>query len=217
MAFAVRPQSELRESSKIVPVRMRRGINTVRELARLKVFYPHMLHSIPFTPYLPRLSFPRRSIRSITTVAKSSRLHRFCTATQSPTKLASPHHNNKFSSLSSPSQNQSTTTATRRSDLVSRHLSSTTPSTTANMSYGKHPSEFSVRKIGTPNTLDFRAYIERDGQPLSPFHDVPLYANEQQTVLNMIVEIPRWTNAKLEVIFRNLLSLERWKLTLRLP
>jgi hypothetical protein len=169
---------------------------------------PHMLQSqstIHFTPYLPRLSFPCRSIRSITAVAKISCLHRFCTTTQSPTKLASPHHNNKFSSLSSPSQNQSTTIATRRSDLVSRHLSSTTPSTTANMSYGKHPSEFSVRKIGAPNTLEFRAFIERDGQPLSPFHDVPLYANEQQTVLNMIVEIPRWTNAKLEVIFRNVL------------
>jgi inorganic pyrophosphatase len=67
------------------------------------------------------------------------------------------------------------------------------------MSYGKHLSEFSVRKIGAPNTLEFRAFIERDGLPLSSFHDVPLYANEQQTVLNMIVEIPRWTNAKLEV------------------
>jgi inorganic pyrophosphatase len=67
------------------------------------------------------------------------------------------------------------------------------------MSYGKQPSEFSVRKIGAPNTLEFRAFIEKDGTPVSPFHDVPLYANEQQTVLNMVVEIPRWTNAKLEV------------------
>ena len=69
------------------------------------------------------------------------------------------------------------------------------------MSYGKQPSEFTVRKIGSPNTLEFRAYVEKDGQPVSPFHDVPLYANEQQTILNMVVEIPRWTNAKLEVSF----------------
>lgn len=34
---------------------------------------------------------------------------------------------------------------------------------------------------------------------VSPFHDIPLYANEDKTVLNMIVEIPRWTNAKLEI------------------
>ncbi|KZZ94540.1 inorganic pyrophosphatase [Ascosphaera apis ARSEF 7405] len=58
---------------------------------------------------------------------------------------------------------------------------------------------YSVRKIGAPNTTDFRAYIEKDGQPVSAFHDVPLWANEEKTVLNMVVEIPRWTNAKLEV------------------
>lgn len=61
------------------------------------------------------------------------------------------------------------------------------------------PSGYSVRKNAAPNTLEHRIYIEKDGVPLSPFHDIPLYANEQQTVLNMIVEIPRWTNAKMEV------------------
>ena len=61
------------------------------------------------------------------------------------------------------------------------------------------PGAYTVRKTGAPNTLEHRIYIEKDGQPLSPFHDIPLYANEQQTVLNMIVEIPRWTNAKMEV------------------
>lgn len=61
------------------------------------------------------------------------------------------------------------------------------------------PGGYSVRKNGAPNTLEHRIYIEKDGVPLSPFHDIPLYANEQQTILNMIVEIPRWTNAKMEV------------------
>merc|ERR1711964_955980 len=37
------------------------------------------------------------------------------------------------------------------------------------------------------------------GQPLSPFHDVPLYADEANGILNFIVEIPRWTNAKIEI------------------
>ena len=60
-------------------------------------------------------------------------------------------------------------------------------------------SPYSVRKIGAANTLEHRVYIEKDGQPISPFHDIPLYANQEQTILNMIVEIPRWTNAKLEV------------------
>lgn len=60
------------------------------------------------------------------------------------------------------------------------------------MSYG-------IRKIAQPHTLEHRVYIEKDGVPVSPFHDIPLYANEQQTILNMVVEIPRWTNAKQEV------------------
>lgn len=88
--------------------------------------------------------------------------------------------------------------ASHRTGQILRHFSSWSgPSD--KMSYGKQPSEFSVRKVGAPNTLEFRAFIEKDGTPVSPFHDVPLYANEQQMVLNMIVEIPRWTNAKLEV------------------
>ena len=65
--------------------------------------------------------------------------------------------------------------------------------------HSKAPSAYTVRKIGAPNTLEHRVFIEKDGVPVSPFHDIPLYANEQQTVLNMIVEIPRWTNAKQEV------------------
>ncbi|KAI9758800.1 MAG: 39S ribosomal protein L44, mitochondrial [Chaenotheca gracillima] len=61
------------------------------------------------------------------------------------------------------------------------------------------PSAYNVRKVGAPNTLEHRVYIEKDGVPVSPFHDIPLFANEQQTILNMVVEIPRWTNGKLEI------------------
>jgi inorganic pyrophosphatase len=69
----------------------------------------------------------------------------------------------------------------------------------------KAPSQYTARKIAAPNTLEHRIYIEKDGVPVSPFHDIPLYANEQQTVLNMIVEVPRWTNAKMEVRLSSLL------------
>lgn len=61
------------------------------------------------------------------------------------------------------------------------------------------PAQYKARKVGAANTLEHRVYIEKDGVPVSPFHDIPLYANEQQTVLNMIVEVPRWSNAKMEV------------------
>ncbi len=60
-------------------------------------------------------------------------------------------------------------------------------------------SQFTTRRIGAAHTLEYRIFIERDGVPVSPFHDIPLYANEQQTILNMVVEVPRWTNAKMEV------------------
>ncbi|KAF9918354.1 Inorganic pyrophosphatase [Linnemannia zychae] len=60
-------------------------------------------------------------------------------------------------------------------------------------------SAYTNRVIGAPNSLEHRVYIEKDGVPISAFHDVPLYANEAKNVYNMIVEIPRWTNAKLEI------------------
>lgn len=37
------------------------------------------------------------------------------------------------------------------------------------------------------------------GQVISPFHDIPLWADEQAKVANMVCEIPRYSNAKLEV------------------
>lgn len=86
-----------------------------------------------------------------------------------------------------------------RAGLVSRHFVSTSPSSSPSPSHSSPTMSFAVRKIAQPNTLEHRVYIEKDGVPVSPFHDVPLYANEDQTILNMIVEIPRWTNAKVEV------------------
>lgn len=58
---------------------------------------------------------------------------------------------------------------------------------------------YTTRKIAAQHTLEHRVFIEKDGQPISPFHDIPLYANAEKTILNMVVEIPRWTNAKMEV------------------
>jgi inorganic pyrophosphatase len=60
---------------------------------------------------------------------------------------------------------------------------------------------YTTRRVGAANTLEHRVYIEKDGQLVSPWHDIPLFANEQQTILNMVVEVPRWTNAKMEVCF----------------
>jgi len=80
-----------------------------------------------------------------------------------------------------------------RSAQIARHFSGTS------LGAENMASKFTVRKVGAPNTLDHRVYIEKDGVPISPFHDIPLFADSQQTLLNMVVEIPRWTNAKMEV------------------
>ncbi|KAI9485836.1 MAG: inorganic diphosphatase [Benjaminiella poitrasii] len=41
---------------------------------------------------------------------------------------------------------------------------------------------------------------EKNGKVISPFHDIPLYADKKKKdIVNMIVEIPRWTNAKVEI------------------
>ncbi|ORZ40235.1 inorganic pyrophosphatase [Catenaria anguillulae PL171] len=58
---------------------------------------------------------------------------------------------------------------------------------------------YTPRPVNPANTLEHRVFLEKDGKPVSIFHDVPLYANAEKTVFNMIVEIPRWSNAKLEI------------------
>ncbi|PIG84757.1 inorganic diphosphatase [Aspergillus arachidicola] len=129
-----------------------------------------------------------------------------------PTKQATPPSSSSPSSLLSSSSSSpssfspfprvahSASSVTTRAALISRHFSSSaTPPQSPTMSY-------TVRKIGQANTLEHRVYIEKDGQPVSPFHDIPLYANEEQTILNMVVEIPRWTNAKQEISKEELLN-----------
>lgn len=61
--------------------------------------------------------------------------------------------------------------------------------------------EYSLRRSGRPLTTTYRVYFERtkDRVPVSPFHDIPLYHDKHAGVFNMVVEIPRWSNAKFEV------------------
>jgi predicted ATP-grasp superfamily ATP-dependent carboligase len=50
-----------------------------------------------------------------------------------------------------------------------------------------------------PIKPEHRVYIEDNGQVVSPFHDIPLFADQSNGILNMVVEVPRWTNAKMEI------------------
>ncbi|KAG0179356.1 Inorganic pyrophosphatase [Apophysomyces sp. BC1021] len=64
--------------------------------------------------------------------------------------------------------------------------------------------------IGTPFTASHRIYFgtlytiawpvaEKDNTIISPFHDIPLFTDGSKTTMNMVVEIPRWSNAKVEI------------------
>ncbi|KAI9493943.1 inorganic pyrophosphatase [Zychaea mexicana] len=62
-------------------------------------------------------------------------------------------------------------------------------------------SGYNMRQIDALNTKKYRVYLEKDdGTPISPFHDVPLRPDpSNNTVYNMVVEIPRGKNAKVEI------------------
>lgn len=65
---------------------------------------------------------------------------------------------------------------------------------------------------------------ENENGVVSPFHDIPLLADSTGKIFNMVVEIPRWTNAKMEVRlitfyhlknhFLNINYLDKYKVTL---
>lgn len=56
-----------------------------------------------------------------------------------------------------------------------------------------------AKPCGADQISDHRVYIERGTQVVSPWHDIPLFADRNNGILNMIVEVPRWTNAKMEI------------------
>ncbi|KAL6079081.1 Inorganic pyrophosphatase [Balamuthia mandrillaris] len=60
-------------------------------------------------------------------------------------------------------------------------------------------SNITVKEEGEANTTSYRMFFERDGTRISPFHDIPLYADEEKQIFNMVVEIPRNTRAKMEI------------------
>ncbi|KAL5968114.1 Inorganic pyrophosphatase [Taenia solium] len=65
-------------------------------------------------------------------------------------------------------------------------------------------STFTTKCFGECNSTDYRMYFFSGTDPISPFHDIPLH-NSPNT-FNMVVEIPRWSNAKMEICKEELLN-----------
>jgi len=58
---------------------------------------------------------------------------------------------------------------------------------------------YTQRASGAPNTRGHRVYIEHDGAVISTWHDIPVFADEANRILHMVVTSPRWTNASIEL------------------
>ncbi len=70
------------------------------------------------------------------------------------------------------------------------------------MSSSPMPTSKYVRyERGQLNTVNYRVYLKNSetNEFVSPFHDVPLLANKEAQIYNAVIEIPRWSNAKMEV------------------
>jgi nucleosome-remodeling factor subunit len=52
---------------------------------------------------------------------------------------------------------------------------------------------------GIPNTDSYQVFIKDSAGCISPFHDIPLVANAEAKTYNAVIEVPRWTNAKMEI------------------
>ncbi|KAL4879464.1 inorganic pyrophosphatase [Aspergillus karnatakaensis] len=60
--------------------------------------------------------------------------------------------------------------------------------------------ELTLRTVGGRNTLDWRVWLEKNGKPISFWHDVPLYPDTcNKQIVNFVVEIPRWQDGKIEI------------------
>ncbi|XP_026131848.1 inorganic pyrophosphatase 2, mitochondrial [Carassius auratus] len=66
---------------------------------------------------------------------------------------------------------------------------------------------FSVEERGRENTASYRLYFRNaEEKYISPFHDIPIYADEAENIFNAVIEVPRWTNAKMEIATKDPLN-----------
>ncbi|OWR47181.1 inorganic pyrophosphatase [Danaus plexippus plexippus] len=58
---------------------------------------------------------------------------------------------------------------------------------------------FIAEERGSPFAPDYRVYFKDESGPVSPLHDIPLWADRGRREAHMVVEVPRWSNAKMEI------------------
>jgi len=59
---------------------------------------------------------------------------------------------------------------------------------------------FKYKPEGTFGNADYRGFfVNENGSKISPFHEIPLWANETHKIANIVVEIPKGTQPKMEI------------------
>jgi len=58
-------------------------------------------------------------------------------------------------------------------------------------------SAYTTEERGESNTDTYKVFVKDSQGPISPFHDIPLSSGDN--TFHMVVEVPRWTNAKMEI------------------
>ncbi|KAB8221895.1 inorganic pyrophosphatase [Aspergillus novoparasiticus] len=53
--------------------------------------------------------------------------------------------------------------------------------------------------MATPLTESTPYKLRKNGETISPWHDIPLFVDSEKEIVNMVVEIPRATNPKMEL------------------
>jgi len=103
--------------------------------------------------------------------------------------------------------------ALNRLSLVARHLErafllrsvehqlrkSVNPSFSTLSALHQSRNMYRIEERGAPNSTDYRLFVRNEFGPISPFHDIPLFSNKEEKTFNMVVEVPRWSNAKMEI------------------
>lgn len=47
---------------------------------------------------------------------------------------------------------------------------------------------------------DWRIWLTKDGDPISFWHDIPTWPDENdRQIINVVIEVPRWQDAKIEM------------------
>ncbi|KAL7403746.1 hypothetical protein ABVT39_004476 [Epinephelus coioides] len=96
---------------------------------------------------------------------------------------------------------------------ASRNKLVTQATSAPHLLYLRKTMHYQTEERGRPHSPDYRIYFKTsDGKYISPFHDIPLIAETEQendvpakkskkseVLYNMVVEVPRWSNAKMEI------------------